>query len=273
MIAIYDPVLSTTYEVRDATNDVITASVSSTTGQIAYRTGDYNVVPTIRVMGAHDNESRHVAEGIGGDWLPNGKWLAILQPTDMNAFRKKLGGDPKVQLKLHPEATNWVLWIYSPTGDALCPLSDFKNPNKWFWSPTSDRILLDLYGVPGFTLVNFLVGPNSVAVASSRYFAPDTHAVAELRNPSWSPDGKQIAYLRSILDPSGHSYVKDELWIASVKKNNKIKIYELRAPATITDLVWCKNGAILLQQDIGSPERTVSVTELSSNAKGFGIRK
>jgi dipeptidyl aminopeptidase/acylaminoacyl peptidase len=262
-LRILDVSSQTQVELKDAKRDIGTASISTKNNRIAFRMGDNDVIPEIYVADADGLHARLLTEGIGGDWSANGEWIAVLKPTNMNEYRKLKSSDPKARKKLHHGVTiDWTLWLYSPEGRALCELTRAReSPNEWIWSPSSDRIL-SLRG-----------NMNSVVIESSRRFGVDTSVLSELRNPSWAPDGKSIVYVRSILGASGHNFAKDEVWIASVDGNDKMKLHEVSSPSSISDLVWVKNGTIILVKDDSKRERSVSIVELSSNGKSFKIWK
>lgn len=126
-----------------------------------------------------------------------------------------------------------------------------------------------------FRIITLRAQSGSVAIESVSRIRADTSALSAVDFPSWSPDGRAIAYVRQIIDPTGHVTEKEEVWIRNVENNAKMKIYEVSYPSVVMDLVWSQNGTILVQKekDDGTQARNVSVVELSSNGKSIRIQK
>lgn len=250
---------------KDPNKDIGTASVSPRDGRIVFQAREELSLPKVYLAQSDGSGGKFVTEGMGETWSPNGEWFSIVSPLNLRDFKPS----PKTG-KPRAENAKWIYGIYSASGTLVLKLEEFENPINFLWSPTSDRALI----VSGdFTVISLRAKSGSVAIESVSRIRADTSALSAVDFPSWSPDGRAIAYVRQIMDPTGHVTEKEEVWVRNVENNEKMKIYEVSHPSVVMDLVWSQNGTILLQKDGGTQARNVSVVELSSNGKSIRIRK
>jgi Tol biopolymer transport system component len=195
---------------------------------------------------------RFIADGMGESWAPNGKWFLVMRPEiDRAAIQDKKSGLPEVK--------KWTCWIYTSKGSPVLELSNLSRPSLRLWSPTSEKILVMEYDASGLTVVNIQVTSGKIrGYELQKVLEPS----AEIRNPSWSQDGRLIAFVKSYLNKSGDNYAKNEIWISTTDGKRQQKIRESIGSNTELPL-WPQQGRILLLTKSVEPDRVSSVLEFT----------
>jgi Tol biopolymer transport system component len=115
------------------------------------------------------------------------------------------------------------------------------------------------YDASGLTVVNIQVTSGKIrGYELQKVLEPS----AEIRNPSWSQDGRLIAFVKSYLNKSGDNYAKNEIWISTTDGKRQQKIRESIGSNTELPL-WPQQGRILLLTKSVEPDRVSSVLEFT----------
>ena len=251
IVGIYKVVTGERLYIKDPTKNIVSASVSPVNGLIVYQARepwenrkrkktDY---PQVFMTEPNGTNARFITHGMGERWSPNGKWFLVLRPernVDISSGKR----------------TNWELCIFSADGQFKLQLHGFEGARLYHWSPTSDHIMVDVYGDKGFRVLALKESDGSLKVVKVHHFRSGSDWRIELRRPSWSPDGKKICYIKSYMDESGSNYIRNELWIANTSGEKAFKLTETGGKV---NAVWSDDGTILL----GSMTGETSITEIS----------
>ncbi len=263
ILGIYEIATGKRFFIRDETNNVASSwsAVSPASGKIIYQVREEGALPKVFMAQPDGSEPRFITEGMGERWAPNGKWFAVLRPENIDDFKtiyktNKKGGTSK---GLRAENAKWFYWIYSSTGDPLVSLNEFDQPNFFLWSPSSDHFIIRSRTDHGFWVSSVKEINGNLQSQKLTHFELDEDRRIGPRKPFWSPDGKMIVYVKSFLDESWQSYIKNEIWVSTIDGKKQLKIHEMGGLP-----VWTKDGKILIKEG-KNYSKGVSILEISIN--------
>jgi len=251
ILGIYKVVTGERLYIKDPAKDIVSASVSPVNGLILYQARepwqnrkrketDY---PQVFMAEPNGTNARFITNGMGERWSPDGKWFLVKRPernVDTSSGKR----------------TNWELCIFSADGKFKLELEGFERASTYQWSPTSDHIVLGMYSGKGFQVLALKESDGSLEVVKVHDFTAGDDWRIGLRQPSWSLDGKKISYIKSYSDERGHTYIRNELWIASTDGE---KAFKLTETGSYIKAVWSNDGTILIGSLIGE----TSINEIS----------
>ncbi|WP_157252202.1 S9 family peptidase [Nonomuraea typhae] len=209
----------------------------------AVRDGDENVSEIW--LAAPGAEPRRLATGTLPRWSPDGRTLAFVRPVDGKPQIHLLpmdGGEPRV-LTAAPLGAGAAVW--SPDGREIAYGGPHGTPDPH--APVvADRLDYKADGaglLRGITMQVFVV---DTGTGESRRLTEDGY---HADGPSWSPDGRQIAFTASMepdrdLVPSGAVYVVDS-------SGGQPK--RLTTPDVVCVAAWWLDGQVVAAAFAGGP--------------------
>lgn len=249
--------------IRDETNNVVSSwsAISPTSRKIIYQVREEGALTKVFLAQPDGSEPRFITEGMGERWAPNGKWFAVKKPENIYDFKTYYKTNKKGETSkgLRAENAKWFYWIYSSTGDPLVSLNEFDQPNFFLWSPSSDHFIIRSRTDHGFWVVSIKEINGNLQSQKLTHFELDEDRRIGPRKPFWSPDGKMIVYVKSFLDESWQSYIKNEIWISTIDGEKELKIHEMGGLP-----VWANDGKILIKEG-KNYSKVVSILEISIN--------
>ncbi|HEY9152933.1 MAG TPA: hypothetical protein VIN60_08625, partial [Anaerolineales bacterium] len=163
-----------------------------------------------------------------GEWSPDGKKLALI-----------LGNSPET-----PQHHGLALLIYDLGSGKISQLADYAEGCYIVkWSPTAQQVAATCADTIPYT---DMVGPDTVRIFSTENPGqPYEHlAMSTCYDPSWSPDGKQLAFA---CDKGTN---QTELFIINSDGNGirDVKLGNLGSPAFIRYPVWSPDGTQIIYE-------------------------
>ena len=253
--------------ISDETNNVVSSwsAISPTSRKIIYQVREEGALTKVFLAQPDGSEPSFITEGMGERWAPNGKWFTVLRPENIDDFKTiyKTNKKGETWKGLKTENAKWFYWIYSSTGDPLVSLNEFDQPNFFLWSPSSDHFIIRSMTDHGFWVVSIKEINGNLQLKKYTHFVSEEIGKIELRNPSWSPDGENLTYIKSFLDESGHAYIKNEIWISTIDGKKTLKIKE--SEGSIEEIpIWSADSKILIKEG-KNYSKGVSILEISIN--------
>jgi dipeptidyl aminopeptidase/acylaminoacyl peptidase len=196
--------------------------------------------------GAPRQFTTHVKDDTGARWSPDGEWIAFLSARE-HKRGAEAEGRPKTQL-----------WLIPPDGGEALPLTDVKGgvSGGFSWSPDGTRIAFtaaepeteeeqqraregrDMIHVDRDIKMNQLWVVDIV----SRQERQLTTERADVRTPEWSPDGREIAYVRRPTPKADDALFSDVLVMPADGGSPRL-LYE--NPGPDTNPVWSPDGQFI----------------------------
>jgi Tol biopolymer transport system component len=86
-LGVYDVRTGQRIFLRDSKKDMVSASVSTRDGRIVFQAREDRSLPKVYLAQPDGSGAEFITEGIGETWSPNGEWIAIKRPVNLNDFQ------------------------------------------------------------------------------------------------------------------------------------------------------------------------------------------
>lgn len=226
----------------------------------------------IWIVPASGGPAKPLTAGTGVDqsaaWSPNGAQIAFLssRQNGQQLYLIDLDGGEARALTSRDEGAGKPVW--SPDGKFIAflgtvPVGEQSDGPQ---AKVIDRLRFKSDGL-GFTLRSRL----QLFVVSTEGGEPRqlTQGESEVLGPAWSPDSKQIAFVRNKDDPRAPHL--QELWIVQADGGQPRKITDRLA--TISYAAWSPDGkriAVLASEEPGDSVEGVFICELDGSVRRIG---
>ncbi len=193
----------------------------------------------------------------GATALITGDWVATspaLSPDGRHVVVTRAEGDYESS---GPESTS--LWIIGVDGSGARQLTDGPLDDDPAWSPDGESIAFVRRADFSDEGADLLVVDASGG--SPTVLLPAVGSGMSLRAPTWSRDGRQLAYVRTSVGPAPGYETTSEVWIVDGDGDRPRSVAEVPAVHTLS---WSPDNASLLVSELGGETGTVSLLDVAS---------
>jgi Tol biopolymer transport system component len=167
----------------------------------------------------------------GAKWSPDGKKLALIR-----------GNVPET-----PQHHGIALLIYDLGSGKISQLTDYQEGcGGATWSPTSQQVAATCSAILPYT---DMVGPETVRIFSTENPGRpyERLAMGTCRDPSWSPDGKQLAF---VCEKSADQGGQFGLFVINSDGNgiHEVKLGNLGSPTYLRYPTWSPDGTQIIYE-------------------------
>ena len=201
----------------------------------------------VRSIASIEREVTFVKDGVLPKWAPDGRCLAFmrLQGTELNLWTVNASSKEEKQLVKGRLMLQYTVLPYNRS-----------QTNSFNWSPDSNKLVYSSATNGQYNLwIVTADGSNNTQITNNN--DPDlvTHA------PSWSKDGRQLAYLVSSDRTSAERKISYGLWVNDLEQKTSKNI--LQVNSFIRFLGWSQTGQELLFAKGQAGTAFTSLSEIS----------
>jgi dipeptidyl aminopeptidase/acylaminoacyl peptidase len=215
----------------------------------------------------------NIKGGIDGyEWSPDGKkMLLLIQDPENSGKPKPKTARPividryqfKQDIDGYLQHLHTHLYLFDVGTKKLDTLTNGNTDEEQpVWSPDGETIAYvsnhtdDPDRNENSDIFTIAAKPNSQPIQLTNWKGHDTH-------PQWSPDGKQIAYLRSTADGRFLMYDEDMLAVMNTDGSNK-KLLTEKLDRPVTDMRWAFDGKSLVFTVVDDRKKYLDKYDLTS---------